>query len=617
MTPLAHAFSTALLYFVAQGLFVAGGLWVALRLLVRRSAALRYVVCCAALVLLVALPVITTWMLWGGGHAQTTFSSAHVSPVMALAPVSRPSSHRPDVTAGIQLWALPVWAIGVLFFSVRIAWGYGYIARHRRSSEPASADVLDMVSGLSRRMGLDRFAQVLISNLTDGPSVVGWLRPVILLPMSAVTGLAPEQLEAVLAHELAHIRRHDYLVNLLQMAAEALLFYHPAVWWVSGRIRVEREFCCDDLAVSVCQNAVTYARALSTLEKLRPAIPAIAMGSTGGPLLARIQRILGRPAAECGPSRWSAVAAVSMCLVCLLGSFLRGQEAPADGAVRVAARGLSIIYQTPIEYPASAIAAGAQGRVFVTVTTDAAGRVTDAALIEPTRNPAPHELQQLVLDSVRKWRVTEGPANPADNGPKYIAVFFEITPPLSASQRYAKEGDTLFKSGKVDEALRWYEEGETKFPQDRITFLKRETEVYIRQEKTANAYEKDMEILKADPHDQEAVGLQASFILDRGDADTAIKMLRSVVASIPDNFVARFNLGRAYFAKDQVDEAAKQFESALRLRPHYLPALLALAQLDMRKHDYDAASTHVNAVLANDPANAGALTLRKALDERR
>lgn len=233
------------------------------------------------------------------------------------------------------------------------------------------------------------------------PSVVGWLRPVILLPMSAVTGLAPDQLGAVLAHELAHIRRHDYLVNLLQMAAEALLFYHPAVWWVSGRIRVEREFCCDDLAVSVCQNAVTYARALSTLEKLRPAIPAIAMGSTGGPLLARIQRILGRQSAECGPSRLSAVLAVSIGIACIAVSFLRAQDAVGDGKVRVIARGLSIDYQTPIEYPAWAVAAGAQGLVTVTVTTDAAGYVTDAALIENTRKPAPRELQQLVLDAIR------------------------------------------------------------------------------------------------------------------------------------------------------------------------------------------------------------------------
>lgn len=215
---------------------------------------------------------------------------------------------------------------------------------------------------------------------------------------------------------------------------------------------------------------------------------------------------------------------------------------------------------------------------------------------------------------VRKWRVTD---DMEDKRRKFITVSFEITPPLGASQRYTKEGDILFKSGKVDEALRWYEGGETKYPQDRITFLKREAEVYIRQSKPANAYEKDMEILKAKPDDQEALGLQAKFMLDRGDVDDAIKVLRDVVKCIPENFVAHFNLGRAFFAKGQFDDAAAEFEAALQRRPDYVPALLGLAQLEMRTHDYEAASIHVNAALDKDPRNAGALTLRKALDERR
>ena len=98
------------------------------------------------------------------------------------------------------------------------------------------------------------------------PTVIGWLKPVVLLPASALAGLTPRQLEAILAHELAHIRRHDYLVNLLQTLVETLLFYHPAVWWLSRRIRVERENCCDDLAVSLCGDPVAYAAALADLE---------------------------------------------------------------------------------------------------------------------------------------------------------------------------------------------------------------------------------------------------------------------------------------------------------------------------------------------------------------
>jgi membrane-associated protease RseP (regulator of RpoE activity) len=123
--------------------------------------------------------------------------------------------------------------------------------------------------------------------------VIGWLRPVVLVPASALSGLTPEQLQAVVAHELAHIRRHDYLVNILQTVAETLLYYHPAVWWLSGRIRAEREHAADDIAVAACGDPLLYARALESLERVRPAT-AMAVGATGGSLVGRVRRILGR-----------------------------------------------------------------------------------------------------------------------------------------------------------------------------------------------------------------------------------------------------------------------------------------------------------------------------------
>src|SRR5262249_62123234 len=121
----------------------------------------------------------------------------------------------------------------------------------------------------------------------------GWLHPVILLPASTLTGLSPGQIESILAHELAHIRRHDYLVNLLQSLVETLLFYHPGVWWVSRRIREERELCCDDLAVGVVGGPVLYAEALCRLERARGEAAALAVAASGGSLLARITRLVG------------------------------------------------------------------------------------------------------------------------------------------------------------------------------------------------------------------------------------------------------------------------------------------------------------------------------------
>src|SRR6185295_2411884 len=125
----------------------------------------------------------------------------------------------------------------------------------------------------------------------QAPTVVGWLRPVVLVPVGALAGLPADQVEALLLHELAHIRRHDYLVNILQNVAESLLFYHPAVWWISGHIRAERELCCDDMAVFVCGDSLSYARALAQLESFRPA-QVSALAANGGSLADRIARLL-------------------------------------------------------------------------------------------------------------------------------------------------------------------------------------------------------------------------------------------------------------------------------------------------------------------------------------
>ena len=133
------------------------------------------------------------------------------------------------------------------------------------------------------------------------------------MPAATVAGLTVEQLETVLAHEIAHIRRHDYLVNLLQVLVETLLFYHPAVWWVSFCIRRERELCCDDEVVRFAGDPFCYARALTTLERLRSATPALAVGSAGGELSYRIRRLVGD--AQPQPDRWPAILAAALALL--------------------------------------------------------------------------------------------------------------------------------------------------------------------------------------------------------------------------------------------------------------------------------------------------------------
>ena len=207
----------------------------------------------------------------------------------------------PKWLAALETWALPVWSAGVLIFATRLIFSARYVVRLRREGELAGDSLSAMVACLARRMNVRRPVRVLISRLIDSPAVAGWLHPAILVPAASLLRLTAAQLEAVLAHELAHIRRCDYVVNLLQTVGETLFFYQPALWWLSSRIRRERELCCDDLVVEVCGDRVGYARALTQLERARTSpSPDLAMASTAGPLMHRIQRLTGE--AEVRPS---------------------------------------------------------------------------------------------------------------------------------------------------------------------------------------------------------------------------------------------------------------------------------------------------------------------------
>jgi WD40 repeat protein len=158
---------------------------------------------------------------------------------------------------------------------------------------PVSDEVLAAMRRVSQRLGLHRAVRVLQSTLAQVPVLVGYFRPVILLPVSLMTSLPVERLEAILAHELAHVRRHDFLVNLVQTLIETLFFYHPAVWWLSRQIRVEREHCCDDLVVASLGSRIEYGRALLAIEELRGASTVLALGAADGSLLSRVRRIVG------------------------------------------------------------------------------------------------------------------------------------------------------------------------------------------------------------------------------------------------------------------------------------------------------------------------------------
>jgi beta-lactamase regulating signal transducer with metallopeptidase domain len=292
-----------LLHFVWQGAAVALLFALAEEALRNGSARARYAAACGAMLLMLGCAAGTFAWLYPGTHS----AAARFAPAPAAGPIVTaitaesltPASAGSSISDYLPLLVY-VWFAGVCALAMRSLGGWLVVQRFKRhGSRPLDGVWEERLALLVKRLGIARAVRLRESALAEVPAVIGWLRPVVLVPGSTLTGLSPQQLEALLAHELAHIRRHDYLVNLLQTCVETLLFYHPAVWWVGRRIRAERENCCDDLAVEVCGDALIYARALARLEQLRGGMPQLAMASNRGPLLERIERLLaGRPARE-------------------------------------------------------------------------------------------------------------------------------------------------------------------------------------------------------------------------------------------------------------------------------------------------------------------------------
>jgi beta-lactamase regulating signal transducer with metallopeptidase domain len=330
----AEAVGWALVHSLWQFALLGAALAIALRMLRGAPSTHRYALACAALALMLATSVATGVVAARGAEpaAFTAASAAAAGAEAHLADPEAPGSlsdgaapaaagvvprwFHADGVAGAAArvrgaldarlgWIVAAWLAGVALLSLRLAGAWVFVQRLTRVGTSAPPRALtDAARRLADALGVRRTVAVLASTLVHVPTVVGWLRPVILVPVGALTGLTPRQVELLILHELAHIRRHDYLVNLLQTVCETLLFYHPAVWYVGRQIRAEREHCCDELAVGVA-GVREYAGALATLEALRHDAPALAVAANGGPLLARVRRLV-QPAPRPAPPRLGA-----------------------------------------------------------------------------------------------------------------------------------------------------------------------------------------------------------------------------------------------------------------------------------------------------------------------
>lgn len=295
-SPQAEGLAWALVHFLWQGVLVAALLAVTLAAFRRRPATWRYAAACAALLLMPATFAVTLALM----IPERARTAALWQWWDTAAPAGGPDSgFAAGWAAGSPwadriVWLVPVWMACVLVLYARTLGGWLAARRLRTAGAwPVEGFWQGRLHQAAARLRISKPVRLLESCLAEAPVVIGYFRPVILVPAGLLAGLPAAQMEAVLAHELAHIRRHDYLVNLLENLVEGLLFYHPAVWWVSARIRAERENCCDDVAVAWSGDARGYAAALAALEERRwPPAPALA--ATGGRLMDRILRLLNR-----------------------------------------------------------------------------------------------------------------------------------------------------------------------------------------------------------------------------------------------------------------------------------------------------------------------------------
>lgn len=362
-------------HFIWQGTLILVAAFIARRLLSKHSAAARYNVLLAALALMAAAPP-ATWLclpkpvsppaaIDGYSDASAPLQADGTGLRRLPAGWEQPppvGSRRPPLAAGslqsagaseARSWkdfapyGVACYLIGVAVMLVRLMLAVRGVQRIRRQSTPlADERMLQAVARQARRLGMHIAPAVAQCHGIVVPAVLGVVKPAILLPVSLSTLLTAEQIELLLAHELAHLKRYDPIVNFLQRVLEAALFFHPAVWIVSKWVRIEREHCCDDLAVNDGKGLMTYAESLVRIAELAPvrrgfsAQAALALGADGRPsrLGTRIHRLLG----ESEPERLHAgsvwTLAVALVAVSLMAIHLAITPAPAAETARTTAR---------------------------------------------------------------------------------------------------------------------------------------------------------------------------------------------------------------------------------------------------------------------------------------
>lgn len=361
-----------LLHSLWQIAFVGFWLFLVLRVSAKSSANSRYLTSLFALALVLVLPVATfIWLSQKASDAkhslinpeaenatvyneriqpQENFSSPKITKITNpgerdfFTSVGGLRSGLAENFAAATPVIVGLWFLGIVFFTVRLFGGVWqlHVYKTRGNSLP-SDDWQKRFAALGERLKIKQTVKLVQSKIVETPMVIGWLKPVVLIPASVLTGMNARELETILAHELVHVRRYDYAVNFAQSFVEIIFFYHPAAWWISAQIRRERECACDDAVVRILDDSsIIYANALANLEEFRQTAKQttspVLVAANGGKLMIRIQRIIQNKNAKTGffqTSLWSASLVSALILALVFGLFLQATDSPVNAQMKL------------------------------------------------------------------------------------------------------------------------------------------------------------------------------------------------------------------------------------------------------------------------------------------
>lgn len=393
MGVLVDALGWAILHFLWQGALI--GAACALILWTLRGAPARYRYATACIGLLVCLAWPAAELAQRSGAAWSAQAEVIHSQLLARKPESWRRPLVSDYAIDLTPHMAALWVTGVLLLTVRTGAGLLWIARS--AGAPASPYWERRTAQLAARMGIRRRVGVRVLKELDSPVTAGWRRPLILLPAALTASVPAAQLDALLAHELAHIRRHDYLANLVQTLIRSLLFFHPVAWWLSRRIDAERELLADQGAALVLGDGRRLAQALAELERNRHTGFFAAQAATGGELLGRVRALLSPQAARLK------LHAVAPAVFLAVGGVALAAQAASDATSSALTRRAYIDFDycaKPV-WPAAALAAELTGRVTLRFEVGRDGRITRATLVGSSGHPA---LDQAALEGIGKCR---------------------------------------------------------------------------------------------------------------------------------------------------------------------------------------------------------------------